>query len=110
MKQIAIAFITKKLKDDLELLKEGKSEDKQIYFNVLKALEAIKQKPDCGIKVPRYLWPKLYIKLYEITNLWKYNLPKGWRFMYTIENDDDKILCIILEWLSHPDYEKRFKY
>ena len=40
----------------------------------------------------------------------EYDLPNGWRLIYTIESDDLKIMNIILEWFSHKDYERRFNY
>jgi len=38
------------------------------------------------------------------------DLPDGWRLVYTIKEDEVRILNIILEWFDHKDYEKRFKY
>jgi len=45
-----------------------------------------------------------------VNNLWKYDLPNGWRIIFFLEADEIKIVAIILEWFSHKDYEKRFKY
>jgi len=56
------------------------------------------------------LIPLRYIKKYEVKNLWKYNLSKGWRLLYSIESEELIIVSIILEWLNHKEYEKRFKY
>ena len=60
--------------------------------------------------IPRRLIPKHYIRKYGIDNLWKYDLPKGWRLLYSIARDQVIIIAIILEWLSHPEYERRFGY
>jgi hypothetical protein len=109
-KEISVAFINKTLKEHFELLKQGKFEDKQLYHFIDRALSDIKQKPDCGTKIPKKLWPKEYIKKYGITNLWKYDLPNGWRLIYTIESNEIRIVSIILEWFDHKDYERRFKY
>jgi len=56
------------------------------------------------------LIPKLYIERYRINNLCKYDLPKGWRLLYSIAREEVLIVAIILEWLSHPEYERRFGY
>ena len=65
----------------------------------------------CGTQIPKKLIPKEYeIKFGTIHNLWKYDLPNGWRMIYTIKKDKVVVLSIILEWLNHKDYEKRFKY
>lgn len=109
-KQIHVAFISKKLKELFEQLKEGKFEDKQLYKFINRAIDDLKQNPNCGIKIPKKLWPRKYIQEYNITNLWKYDLPSAWRLMYTIESDELKIVNIILEWFDHKEYKKRFRY
>jgi len=110
MKKILVAFISKKLKDEYELLGSGKFEDKQLHDFILRAIDDLKINSMCGIKVPKKLWPREYVQKYEITNLWKYDLPNGWRLVYTIETDEVKIMNIILEWFDHKNYEKKFKY
>ncbi len=108
--EINVAFISNKLKEQFESLKEGKSENQQLYKFIDRALDDIKKDIACGIKIPKKLWPKSYIQEYGLTNLWKYNLPDAWRLIYTIESDEVRIVGIILEWFSHKEYEKRFKY
>ena len=43
-------------------------------------------------------------------NLWKYDLPKGWRLIYSIVNDEIVVVSLILEWFDHKEYERKFKY
>ena len=109
-KEIRVAFITSKIKQEWEALQEGKFEDKQLYQFIDRAIDDFKANPTCGIKIQKNLWPKEYIQKYGITNLWKYNLPNAWRLIYTIESDEVRIANIILEWFNHKEYEKRFKY
>jgi hypothetical protein len=48
---------------------------------------------------------------YRIKNLWKYDLPNGWRLLYTITADNEvEIISAILEWFDHKNYERKFKY
>ncbi len=108
--KIEVVFVDKKLQRDFEKLKHGKTEDRELYDFIDRATDDLKEKPMCGIKIPRKLWPKGYIKKYGIDNLWKYDLPNAWRLIYTIVGDEVKILNVLLEWLSHKDYEKRFRY
>ena len=109
-KDIIVAFISEKLKSDFDSLKVGKFEDQKLYKFIDRAIEDLKKDPLCGTKIQKKLWPKEYTKKYDITNLWKYDLPNAWRVIYTIENDEIKIVNIILEWFDHKDYEKKFKY
>jgi len=110
MKEINVAFISHKIKQEFEDLKSGKFEDKRLYGFILRAINDLKKNPITGTKVPKKLWPKEYITNYRITNLWKYDLPNSWRLVYTIETDEVRIMNIILEWFNHKDYEKRFGY
>lgn len=110
MKQIFVAFINKKLKENFELLEDGKFEDKQLYDYIDRAMDDLKRDPSCGTKIPKRLWPKIYVRKYGITNLWKYDLPNGWRVIYTIEVDKIKVVNIILEWFDHKEYNRRFNY
>ncbi len=104
-KIINVGFISQKLKHQFDTLK-----DKQLYHFIDHAIDDLKKNPACGTKIQKKLWPKEYKKKYEITNLWKYDLPNAWRIIYTIDTDEVRIMSIILEWFSHKDYEKRFKY
>jgi len=109
-KKTHVGFITKKLKKEFDILKKGKFEDKQLYEFIDRATDDLKITPTCGTKIPKKLWPKGYIKEYKITNLWKYDLPNGWRLIYTIETDEIIVVAIILEWFDHKNYERKFKY
>ena len=101
-----VTFYNKKLEDAFEKLKKGKFQDKRLYDQINQAQMNLKKDPACAIKVPKRLWPKFY----KVSNLWKYDLPCGWRLIYTIKADEIMILSIILEWMTHKEYERRFKY
>lgn len=105
-----VAFVNKNLKNTYFNLKEGKFEEKKLFEFVTRAINDLKENPFCGVKIPKKLWPKEYIKKYGINNLRKYNLPNAWRLIYTLEGDEIKIISMILEWFNHKDYERRFKY
>jgi len=59
--------------------------------------------------LPKRLIPPEYTKK-DIKNLWKYDLPRGWRLMYSIVNEELIVVSIVLEWFNHKEYERRFKY
>jgi hypothetical protein len=109
-KFIGVAFLSKELKQDFEHLAAGHYEDKELFEQISKAIEQLRKNPYTGIDIQKNLWPKYYEKKYVITNLRKVNLREGWRLMYTIEVNSIKITSIILEWLDHKSYERRFKY
>ena len=63
-----------------------------------------------GTRISRDRWPKSYIKKYDITCLWKYNLSGGWRLIYTTYVDDNITRIAMIEVFPHKEYERRFGY
>ncbi len=109
-KSIHVAFATPLLEKNFERLKQGTFEEQQLYASLEHAIEILKLNPMYGKKIPRRLWPRSYTKRYQLTNLWKYNLPKAWRMIYTIYEDKVMILNVILDWFPHKEYERVFNY
>ncbi len=105
-----IKYAEEKVKKSLEKLKNSKTEDQKLYKWINRAMDDLEENAFCGIQIQKKLIPKIYIKKYKIDNLWKYDLPKGWRLIYSVVNGDVQILSIILEWMCHKDYERRFRY
>ncbi len=98
------------MKRAVEELEKGKFEDAQLAIFLQRAIDDLKQNPFCGIRIQTRLWPKEYTQKYGINNLRKYDLPNGWRVIYTIRGNEIEIISIIIEWLSHKEYERKFGY
>ena len=109
-KPIYVAFANPKIERSFEKLQKGTFEEKQLNMFIERAIKDLKKNPTCGINISKKLWPKTYIQQYHINNLWKYDLPNAWRLIYTIFEDKVMILNVVLEWFSHKEYEKRFRY
>ena len=105
-----IKFADEKVQKNFEELKSSRTENKKLYKWICRAFEDLEENAFCGIQISKKLIPEVYLEKYDIDNLWKYNLPNAWRLLYSIKNGEIKILSIILEWMSHKDYERRFKY
>jgi len=87
------------------------SDNDEIKKFILRALRDIKENAFCGIHISSKLIPKEYIKKYKINNLWKYDLPDGWRLLYSITTPNKvEIISVIIEWMDHKEYERRFNY
>ena len=107
IKPSKVVFINKKLEVSFNSLKENDP----IKKSIIRAIHDLRQNAFSGIQVPKRLIPKEYIQKYGINNLWKYDLPKGWRLLYTITADNEvELISAILEWFDHKNYEKRLKY
>ena len=106
-----VKFGDENLKKAYLELESGKFEDKQLKEWLDQAVNEVRSNAFCGIQIPKRLIPKEYNKKYgPLTNLWKYNLPNAWRLIYTIKRDEVIVLSIVLEWMSHKEYNKRFGY
>lgn len=107
IKPSKVVFINDELEESYNSLKEGDFVKKAIT----RAIRDLKENAFSGIQIPKRLIPKKYIRKYGINNLWKYDLPKGWRLLYTVTADNEvELISAILEWFDHKKYEKRFKY
>jgi len=107
MKPSKVKFISERLEKEFEKLDETDPIKKAIK----RAIKDLQQDAFFGIQIPKRLFPKEYFQKYQINNLWKYDLPDGWRLIYTVTSENKvQIVTAILEWFNHPEYEKRFHY
>ena len=103
-----VSFADENLKQAFESLKEN---DRGLYEQINKATDEIKKNVFCGRNVKKKLIPRLLKQKYEIDNLWIYNLREGWRLLYSVSSlDKIQILAIVLDWMSHKDYERLFNF
>ena len=114
MKQIKVKY-SPIFEEQLEKLKEViKEKDSKFHKQLLVAIEREKNNlfvnPHHGIQVPKKQIPNEYITKYDVTNLWKINLPEYWRMMYTITGNELEIISILLEFMDHKRYNKIFGY
>ena len=107
IKASKVVFIS----DELEKNFNELPEDDFLKKSIKQAVQNLKENAFYGIHVTKRLIPKEYIQKWGITNLWKYDLPKGWRLMYTVTSDNEvELISAILEWFDHKEYERRFGY
>ena len=105
-----IMFADNKVKKAFEALESGNEPEKRLYQQLIASFRCIESNAFSGIQIPKRLIPKEYKRKYKIRNLWKYNLPDAWRLLYSIEAGEVIIISIVLDWMSHKEYERRFKY
>lgn len=74
------------------------------------AFDELERNPSIGTRIRRELIPRAYVRKYRINNLWKYDLPEGWRLLYSLTRIGSLTAIVILEWLPHKKYERRFGY
>ena len=105
-----IRFADESLKEAFYKLEKGDSSEKELFRFINQAIDNIEKNAFCGIQVPKKIIPKEYMRKYGAKNLWKYNLPNAWRLIYTLSGSKAVVVSLILEWMTHPEYERRFGY
>ena len=91
-------------------LQNGDVREKELYEEIKRVLTKLEVNAFSGIQISKHIIPKEFIQKYSIRNLWKYNLSRGWRLLYYVKSEDLIVVSIILNWSSHKEYEKHFKY
>lgn len=87
-----------------------KSDHQQLLNSINQKVDLLRDNPEYGSHIQKDRIPKIYIKKYDISNLWKVNLSGDWRMIYTIKGDNVEIVALILDIVSHEDYNKIFGY
>ncbi len=90
------------------------SEKDPIKKGLIKAICDIKENFGVGRLITKDTHNKSKIKQvlnkYGSRNIRVYNLPSAWRMIYTITKlEDIKILAVVLDWMSHKEYEKMLR-
>lgn len=106
-----IKFGDMQIKKAYKELDSGRFQEKRLKGWLDRAFEELERNAFCGIQIPKRLIPRKYhFKFGDLGNLWKYNLPDAWRLIYTVKKEDIIVLSIILEWMDHKCYDKKFGY
>lgn len=105
-----VRFADERIKSAFADLEYGGFSEKKLHKELTIAISTIGNNAFCGVQIPKKLIPKQYKKKYTISNLWKFNLSNGWRLLYALESDEVVVVSIIVEWCSHKEYERIFKY
>ncbi|HHQ44713.1 MAG TPA: hypothetical protein ENN13_01075 [Candidatus Altiarchaeales archaeon] len=105
-----IQFADKRIQKAFQQLEDAKGDERRLFDLLVRAFEDIEENAFCGIQIPKKQIPKEYLKKYGVRNLWKYDLPNAWRLIYSIESSQVIVISIVLEWMDHKNYERRFNY
>ena len=90
-------------------IKEGKeyTDEMQLLRSIKQKFEFIKANPFYGDNIPKRIIAK---SDYDVQNLWRVELSKFWRMLYTIKGDQVEIVCFVLDIIGHDKYNKKLKY
>ena len=107
IKASKVVFISSELETDFYNLKKNDP----IRKCLVKAIHTLRENAFAGYHIPKRLIPPVYIQKCHVNNLWKYDLNKNWRLLYTVTSENEvELISAILEWFDHKEYERRFGY
>ena len=89
---------------------KGNLEAKQLLDLINKGFAKLAKNAEVGKQISKKKWPKEYIRRYGISNLWKLNLDRYWRMIYTLRGNQAEIISFVIEVLDHKKYSKKFGY
>ena len=97
--------------DALKESAEGGNGASQILLKKLdKAIAKLKFNFRAGQHISREKIPRYYRAKYGVENLWRLEIDRNWRLVYTIRGTEVEVMSVLLEFLPHKDYNKRFGY
>ena len=71
----------------------------------------LKENMFAGEQIRKKIIPAHYVERYGVNNLFCYAHPEGFRSCYTIIKIDDVGICpVVLDLLSHSEYDRIFGY
>ena len=89
------------------------SKNENMILNAVnKKIELIKLNIHYGNPISKKLIPKEYKMKYEVTNLFRVELPQFWRMLYTLTDGETEIeiIAFVLDIIDHKTYNKKFGY
>jgi len=86
------------------------AEDSELRQIVDEGLDALKENMLTGIAVPKNKIPKVYVQQFGVTNLYKMNLRRNYRLIYSLIARDEGVCPHVIEVMTHDEYMRRFGY
>ena len=88
----------------------GLDRESCLYKIIRRGLEVLRENLEAGEKVEKRKWPRIYLRRYGITNLFRLDLDRNHRLTYTIIADGSRKIVCVLEVMDHKTYNRRFGY
>ena len=86
------------------------SEYDPVKRGIVRAIKNIREDAFIGRNVRKELIPRKLVSMYSLNNLWIYDLPNGWRLLYSLKDNEIELIAAVLDWMNHKDYERLFNF
>lgn len=87
-------------------------DEKAILDSLHKKTDLIKENIHFGQPIAKKLIPDEYKTKYNTKNLFRVELPKYWRMLYTLTGSGSniEIVVLVIDVMDHKTYDKKFGY
>ncbi len=86
------------------------TDEMQLLKSIKQKVDFVKANPFYGDPVAKKLIPVEYKVEYGAVNLFRVELSRFWRMLYTLKGDQIEIVAFVLDIIDHPTYDKKFGY
>lgn len=95
--------------------RQDQSAPKSVHEALRRKADRLKEDPQTGTYVSPSRVPKSTKRRWErrvgpVTNLYKLDLPRAWRVLYTVGSEGADRAVLILEIVNHTEYERLLGY
>jgi len=84
--------------------------ERSLFNAITRKIELIKSNPLVGDNIAKVLIPRAYRDKYLVKNLYRVELPNFWRMLYTLTDEELKIIAFVVDVVDHKGYNERFGY
>ena len=86
------------------------AENDLIKIRINQIIDEMKQDKNLGDFIKKKQWPRKYIRMHDITNLYKLDIGGNRRLIYTIRGSTEDKKYQLLDLLTHKEYDVLFGY
>ncbi len=114
MKEVRV-ILSEEAEEAYKYLNEHASESKidlSILNSINNKVELIKANPHYGKPISKSLIPREYMDNFGIKNLFRVELARYWRMLYTLTDGEStvEIIAFVLDIIDHKKYDTKFGY
>ena len=110
--RVALSLEAKQVYDYLNQMAPSSKKERMLLKAINYKISLIKNNFQYGDPIAKNLIPQEYKEKYDISNLFRVELPDFWRMLYTVSESTSQIeiIAFVLDIIDHKNYNKKFGY
>ena len=110
--RVVLSLEAKQVYDYLNQMAPSSKKERMILKAINHKIGLVKNNFQYGDPIAKNLIPQEYKEKYDISNLFRVELPDFWRMLYTLNEGipQVEIVAFVLDIIDHKDYNEKFGY